>query len=538
MSSVVKKLRRHRTDPANEKPFATFDFDTTADPDCKIRPPCDLVKSAMKPSADPITRRSFVTKCGGAVAAAACFTESLSASETSPVCHQATGTRVGEVTHDRAVVWTRLNASSSRNTTGILIPGRAQDYKGDKLPQVTVPVEQLEGACPGMKGRVRLRYGTKADLSDARTTDWIEVDESNDFIHQFALKDLKSGTRHHYVCDTQGADGVPHASFGGDFQTAPAPDIPAGVTFCVMTCQGYPDRGHPDGHSIYPSMLALKPSFACLTGDLVYYDNDMPRAVSPELARYHWERMFSLPRLVGFNRHVCTYWLKDDHDTLNNDSWPGARMGGFTFAEGQRIFRQQAPMNGGPSYRTIRWGRDLQVWFTEGRDFRSPNNMPDGPGKSIWGAEQKEWFKCTVKESDATWKVLVSPTPLVGPDRGSKNDNHANKGFQHEGDDIRAWLKANAPDNFFVICGDRHWQYHSVHPETGLHEFCPGAASDQHAGGSPGHDPAYHKFHLQKGGFLSTTLDCDERKSRIRFLHHDVNGKVLYTWSAERNIGS
>ncbi len=97
------------------------------------------------------------------------------------------------------------------------------------------------------------------------------------------------------------------------------------VRFCVMTCQGYHDRGHPDGHPIYPAMLALQPDFAVLTGDLVYYDNDAPTALNSRMARYHWERMFSLPRLREFNRLVGCYWLKDDHDTLENDSWPGPR---------------------------------------------------------------------------------------------------------------------------------------------------------------------------------------------------------------------
>ena len=44
---------------------------------------------------------------------------------------------------------------------------------------------------------------------------------------------------------------------------------------------------------------------------------------------------------------------------------------------------------GEQTYRTFRWGKDLQIWLVEGRDFRSPNNMPDGPDKTIWGAEQK-----------------------------------------------------------------------------------------------------------------------------------------------------
>lgn len=489
----------------------------------------------MKRAFDSITRRHFVTRCSGALAAA-CLAETLHGKAGSSASHQAMGTRAGELTDHSAIIWTRLTAAPSRNNGGLSIPGLAQNYKDGQVPQVTVPVAQLEGACPGTPGRVRLRYGIMADLSDAETTAWMEVTAATDFIHQFALSGLKAATSYHYESETADIAGKQQSRFRGEFLTAPAATAPGNFSFCVMSCQGYPDRGHPDGHAIYPAMRAMRPSFACLTGDLVYYDNDLPRASSPELARYHWQRMFSLPCLVDFNSHVGTYWLKDDHDTLNNDSWPGARMGTLTFAEGQQIFRQQAPMADGPSYRTFRWGRDLQIWLTEGRDFRSPNNVADGPKKNIWGREQKAWFKRTMKESDATWKVLVSPTPVVGPDRGGKNDNHANQGFRHEGDELRAWLKSNAPDNFFVICGDHHWQYHSVHPETGVHEFCPGAASDAHAGGSPGKDLAYHRFQLQKGGFLSTALVRDGDNTRIRFQHHDVNGKVVYEWSAERSV--
>jgi alkaline phosphatase D len=246
--------------------------------------------------------------------------------------------------------------------------------------------------------------------------------------------------------------------------------------------------------------------------------------------------MFSLPRLREFMRNVATYWLKDDHDTLNNDSWTGKSMGELTFAEGQKIFRQQAPLADGPSYRTFRWGRDLQLWFTDGRDFRSPNNKPDGPEKTIWGAEQKSWFKKTIKESDATWKVLVSPTPLVGPDRQGKNDNHANAGFQHEGDELRSWLREHVPHNFFVVCGDRHWQYHSIHPQSGLHEFSVGAASDEHAGGTPGFDPKIHQFHRVKGGFLAVHVSRGEGQAKIVFELRDVEGKVVYEWNRSSKI--
>ena len=339
---------------------------------------------------------------------------------------------------------------------------------------------------------------------------------------------------YHYAVETTGPGGSPqHGALTGHFQTAPRPSTPSNFRFCVMTCQAYHDRDHADGHNIYVSMLRLDPKFVAFTGDNVYYDSEQPKAVNADLACYHWERMFSLPRQIELLRNVGSYWEKDDHDCLSDDSWPGAKMGDLTFAEGQAIFRRQVPL-GESIYRTFRWGRDLQIWLTDGRDFRSRNSMPDGPDKSIWGREQKEWLKRTLLESDATWKLLISPTPIVGPDRPNKNDNLANRGFAHEGEEIRAWLHEHLPENFFAICGDRHWQYHSVHPETGVVEFAVGPASDAHASGTPGEDKTYHKFHRVKGGFLSVSLRAEGNNSTITFQHHDVHGEVVYEWSKQR----
>lgn len=475
-----------------------------------------------------VTRRRFIRSAAASVAA----TPLLGAA--SRESHQATGTRVGEVTDTTAIVWTRLTKHSARNNDGVSFALEKGKNKG-KTQRNVPPVHEIEGACPAMSGKVRLRYGLKADMSDAVATEWMNVTEDRDGIHHFKLTALKPGSTYHYVSETADADGTAHESFTGKFHTAPDHMAPTSLRFCVMTCQGYQDRDHDDGHPIYPSMVALDPRFIVMTGDLVYYDSNPPRAVSPALARLHWERMFSLPRLVEAMRSTSTYWLKDDHDTLTNDCWPGMTAGELTFPEGIQIFREQAPL-GEKDYRTVRWGRDLQVWFTDGRDYRSPNTAPDGPDKTIWGAEQKAWFKRTVKESTATWKVLVSPTPLVGPDRGNKHDNHSNDAFTHEGDEIRDWLKANAPDNFFVVCGDRHWQYHSVHPTTGVQEFSVGPASNSHASGSPGEDKEYHKFHHVQGGFLCVELKPDGGKSQIAFQLRNVSGEVAYEAKFARTI--
>lgn len=445
--------------------------------------------------------------------------------------HQATGVRVGEVTPDSAVVWMRLTAHPTRNRQGIV-------RKGPVGPPLSAEVrtEQLEGACPGAPGRVRLRYGTNPDLRDAKATPWVEVTAERDYAHQFHLRGLKPDTVYFYSAETAGPGGSPvHTPLRGQFRTAPPADRYADVLFTVVTCHMYQHLDDPEGFRIYDAMAVMNPRFIAITGDNVYYDNEDPRATTVALARYHWERMWSLPRQVAFLLRFPAYWQKDDHDTLCDDCYPSkdCRMAPMSFADGQRIFLEQVPM-GDKTYRRFRWGRGLEIWLTEGRDFRSPNDAPDGPNKTIWGAEQKKWLMETLLASDADFKILISPTPLVGPDRPKKADSHANRAFAYEGNEFRRWVRQRLPENFFVICGDRHWQYHSVDPETGLHEFACGPVSDEHAGGSPGYDPKYHRFHRVAGGFLSVRFQRSRSGKMLVFRHHDVHGKVVYEYQVQR----
>jgi alkaline phosphatase D len=295
----------------------------------------------------------------------------------------------------------------------------------------------------------------------------------------------------------------------------------------VSTGQGNDDQDRPDGFNIYPEMLKLAPGFFVHTGDIVYYDKV---AKTLDLARYHWQRMYSWPTNVEFHRHVSSYFIKDDHDTWVNDCWPTMHtpyMHDFTFRQGLQVFREQVPM-GKNTWRTVRWGKHLQIWMVEGRDFRSPNDAPDGPGKTIWGEAQKDWFRTTVAQSDATFRILISPTPIVGPDRDSKRDNHSNKVFKFEGDELRKFIATQK--NLVVVCGDRHWQYMSIHPETGVREYSCGPASDQHAGGWQQSDyrDAYHRYLNVIGGFLSATVEPKSGKPTLTFRYHDSKGNVTF----------
>lgn len=449
---------------------------------------------------------------------------------------QATGFKTGEVTDTTAIIWTRLTRNEKRNPADgpmvtIEVEGK-RDRNNTGVVGVTYPdgvtVADIRNAVPGTPGCVQVRYRIAGSDDDWVETEWEPVDKKRDYVRHFQLKGLKPDSRYEVrVLSRKCPTSLRGQTITGSFRTAPAKDQTSKVVFTVSTGQAYRDIDHDDGYYIYPSMRRLDPSFFVHTGDIVYYDQ---LGKTLELARYHWQRTYSLPTNVDFHNNVSSYFIKDHHDTWQNDCWPSMKnkkMFEFTFRQGLALFHEQVPMSK-PTYRTRRWGRDLQVWLVEGRDYRSPNNAPGGPDKTIWGKEQMEWFRKTVEESDATFRVLISPTPVVGPDRKNKHDNHSNVDFTHEGDMLREFIAKQK--NMVVVCGDRHWQYMSVHPKTGVREYSCGPASDKHANGWNQSDfrEDYHKYLNVIGGFLSATVERNSGKPTLTFRYHDVQGKMKY----------
>jgi len=439
------------------------------------------------------------------------------------------------------VIWTRLTKNPELNREGqkFLMPTaeevRELDQNGDndKIFQAQIPggysLEQMEGACPGTTGEVKLTYYPLKDTENRIETDWSEVDAGKNFTYQWRIKDLNPDTKYVLVIEAR-KDNRSNVSacIDGAFKTPPAPDKTSDLEFCIVTCHDYPRRDDlQNGHNIYKVMQTMSPDFFVHTGDVEYYDNSEPFALNEELMRFKWDRIFSLPYQRDFYRQNTTYLMKDDHDVLRDDAFPGLRYGSVSWERGLDIFdKEQFPSNDRP-YKTVRWGKDLQIWIMEGRNFRSRNTDPDGPEKSIWGKEQKEWLYRTLKESDATFKLLISPGPILGPDRDNKKDNYSNKNFEYEGNEIREFLKQF--NNVFICNGDRHWQYVTNLPGTTLWEFGTGAGSDIHAGGWNQNDlRPEHRFLRVRGGFLKGSVYYTKNIVHIKFQHFDVDGNVVH----------
>ena len=438
----------------------------------------------------------------------------------------------------------------------------------------------------GADGWARFEIADNAEFEGSRMTEWIEASPYSDFIVKRLVSRLEPATRYHYRLHFGPAKDNVRVSYAATFRTLAGSAIAAPYSFAVVTGMNYsffhytgssrtgPYEG-PDKELGYPalaSILKLEPDFFVGTGDNVYYDHPGHRGRAQtrhEMRKKHHEQ-YSQPRFLDLFRSVATYWMKDDHDHRFDDSdavnavrirapkqldyYPRSNIhegeSGSGFEPSHRlgisVFQEQMPVvdpeeRDPVTYRTHRVSRDLQVWIVEGRDYRSPLDQPDGPRKTIWGPEQKAWLKETLAESDATFKLLLSATPMVGPDSSSKRDNHTNfNGYRHEGDEFFSWLASSGitGKEFFVACGDRHWQYHSIRPD-GYEEFSSGALVDANAilGSFPGDenttDPEgeiKQPFHSPEasGGFLIVSVVPDGESAKAEFRFYDETGTLLY----------
>jgi len=452
--------------------------------------------------------------------------------------------------------------------------GRVTENSVILQSRLTRGTELIEGDLPGTEGAAYFQISTKKDFAGSFRTEWLDAWPDYDYIIKIKVAGLTPATRYYYRLvygpgreNTRTAKTCTFKTLGGAEK----------VSFAVVTGMNYfffqegnyrKDGGYkgPDKHLGYPalaSILTLKPDFFISTGDTVYFDHPAKKGdkftglawsdrakTEPEMRRKYHEQ-FAQSRFAELFAKVPTYWEIDDHEYRYNDcdntsdKEPSPQLG-------QKNYREQLPVvdpadPDALTYGTFRINRHLQIWTLEGRQYRSPNKMKDGPGKSIWGKEQTSWLKKTLLASDATFKILVSPTPLVGPDGSSKKDNHTNiGGFQHEGNEFFQWLKDNRFDkqNFYICCGDRHWQYHAIHP-SGFEEFSCGSIVEENsrlgvkAGDPKSTDPegkikqpycVLEPIKPYPGFLLVSVIPDDSKRSAVaEFAFYDENGNLRYS---------
>jgi alkaline phosphatase D len=414
----------------------------------------------------------------------------------------------GEVTSTSAVVWVR----------------------GVREEEVAVEVSPA-GGTPAVTRRPRSTAAT-------------------DFAVKAVFADLSPATRYLYRARQGNHRG------DGEFTTAPAPDDRARVTFLWSGDLGGAGLCRPTngGYRIFEAMSRRLADFFLFVGDTVYADVACdkpdtvpftgPRATTvPEYhARHRYNREdAAYQRLLA---RTPTYAIWDDHEVRNDFSGPTEPL----MPAGRQAFIDYwpvAPPAEDPTrlYRRARWGRLLEVFILDTRQYRSPNADRDGPAKTMLGAAQRRWLVDSVAASPAVWKIVVSTVSLSVPTgRPARRDSWTGvgvfglptddpTGFAWERNAILHSLRTQGVKNLVFVVGDVHHAElirHEPQPGFVFHEMIAGPLSAGLGRPRPLDDSLNPRSLFAYGGvFNFGEVTVDGQALTVRFI--DADGAVMFT---------
>ncbi len=272
------------------------------------------------------------------------------------------------------------------------------------------------------------------------------VRADDDYTGQVLLENLKSNTQYEYKVWFESSNGNKSGTAGGRFKTAPerhqkqAVKIAWSGDFAGQNVCRDRELGFPIFNAIHQEAADL---FIGL-GDMIYADNTCEeigkygnRQVpgnfiqSADLADFwaHWRYAREDAAFQKLLSSTPYYGIWDDHEVVNDfgplhdtrDSTPYSADVPL-LPIGLKAFLDYTPIRKSPHtpnrlYRNIRWGKHLELFFLDNRQYRDANLAADHPErkKTMLGREQIEWLREKIHSSNATWKVLVSSVPISIP---------------------------------------------------------------------------------------------------------------------------
>ena len=336
------------------------------------------------------------------------------------------------------------------------------------------------------------RYHVEDDVATGDVT--IAVDPRADSTGRAQLTGLRADARYVYEL-RQGSDRVT-----GSFRTAPAANAntPARVVWSGDLGAANHCRDVEDGYRIFDAMTHRRPDLFLFIGDTIYADhtcgtaphlpgaNFIATTVDQFHAKYRYNR--ADPVLQRFFRTTPVEAMWDDHEVRNNFAGPSEPL----MPIGRQAFLDYWPMPAAPAeptrlYRRVRWGRHVDMFMLDNRQYRSRNDAADGRDKTMLGTAQRAWLIDGLRRSDATWKVIVSTVPLGQFTGGATPDawsgvnvlgfGRTGKGFVYERDMLLRDMREAGLRNLVVLAGDVHHAElirHEPWPGFVIHEFLAG----------------------------------------------------------------
>ncbi len=320
---------------------------------------------------------------------------------------------------------------------------------------------------------------------------------ADDFTARVPLDHLAPGTTYRYrAWFSLGPPGSSHGPpVEGFFRTAPERDTvaPLRLDFGGDLNGQNACRDSVEGMPIMETVRTRQPDVFVGLGDIIYADNacsatglygnaqvpgDFGLAADLATYRAHWRYTRAdagFQRLLEETDYVGVW---DDHEVVNdfgplNDTrsalpyTPGVHL----MPIGLEAFLDYTPVAIAENtplrlYRSIRWGKNLELIVLDARQYRDPNFAEDTDArpKTMLGREQLTWLKERLADSDATWKVIVSSVPMsipTGFPPTNGRDGWANfdqtTGYERELLDIVRFMQTHDVRNTVWITTDVHF---------------------------------------------------------------------------------
>lgn len=161
-------------------------------------------------------------------------------------------------------------------------------------------------------------------------------------------------------------------------------------------------------------VVAAKPDLLVTIGDFPYTDNGPP-AMTLEAYRQRHVDCRTHVRVRTLLEALPVRAIYDDHEFRNN--WDTARAAAESerYAAAIRTWDEFFPLRattGEVRYRNFRHGANVECWLLDCRRFRSQNEAPDVPGKTMLGDAQRQWLFTSLAASTAPFKLVFTTVPL------------------------------------------------------------------------------------------------------------------------------
>ena len=104
---------------------------------------------------------------------------------------------------------------------------------------------------------------------------------------------------------------------------------------------------------------------------------------------------------------------------------------------------------------------DVHFILLDGRYYREHNGRYDDGGEpvenpSMLGPHQLEWLRKTLAQSDATFKVLISPVSWHVDSKGGQGNLDTWSGYLEEREAIFSWIREQDVSGVVLLSSDRH----------------------------------------------------------------------------------